>query len=133
MNTVVADASAVMEYLLRTERADAVESVLSAEGTDIHVPALCDMEVCSVLRRSLLSRQLSKRRAEQALEAYLDLPLSRHGHQPLLHRIMALHQQVSSYDAAYVALAESLGASLLTLDLRLARACARLGLKALPE
>ena len=132
VNTIVADASAVVEYLLRTEQADAFGSALRAEETDVHVPALCDMEVCSALRRGLLSGQVSTKRADQALEDYLDFPLSRHGHQPLLPRILALHQYVSAYDAAYVALAERLGAPLLTGDRRLARACERIGVKTLP-
>ena len=130
--TVVADASAVVDYLLRTERADAIGSALQAGEADVHVPALCDMEVCSALRRGLLSGQLSRKRADQALEDYLDLPLSRHGHQPLLRRILALHQFISAYDAAYVALAERLGAPLLTGDRHLARACERIGVNTLP-
>lgn len=53
---------------------------------------------------------------------YLDLPLSRHGHQHLLARILNLRANFSAYDATYIALAERLGATLVTGDQRLARA-----------
>lgn len=56
-----------------------------------------------------------------ALEDYLDLPLTRHGHRSLLSRILALRSNFSAYDATYVSLAESLGAELLTADQPLAR------------
>ncbi|MGH8923139.1 MAG: type II toxin-antitoxin system VapC family toxin [Acidimicrobiia bacterium] len=61
-------------------------------------------------------------RAEQVIEDYLDLPLTRHGHQALLDRILDPRLNVSAYDAVYVALAESLRGDLLTSDRRLARA-----------
>jgi len=49
--TVVTDASALVEYLLRTGYAPQVEAVLTAKDTDLHVPALCDVEVTAALRR----------------------------------------------------------------------------------
>lgn len=111
-----------MEYLLRTPRADAVEAELRKAPFDLHVPALCDVEVAAVLRRTLLARRLTADRAAAALDDYLDLPLSRHGHQALLARILVLRDNFSAYDAAYVALAERLGAVLLTADAPRARA-----------
>ena len=110
------------EYLLRTPRADAVESQLRESRFDLHVPALCDVEVTSVLRRALLAGRMSSERAATAVADYLDLPLARHGHQALLARILELRANFSAYDAAYVALAERLGAVLLTADAPLARA-----------
>ena len=89
---------------------------------DLHTPALCDVEVAAALRRSLLTRRLTARRAAEALDDYLDLPLLRHGHQPLLGRILQLRSNFSAYDAAYVALAEQLSGELLTADVGLARA-----------
>ena len=86
------------------------------------MPALCDVEVAAGLRRALLRRALSGERAEEAVRDYLDLPLSRHGHQGLVVRILELRANFSAYDATYVALAEHLGAELLTADERLARA-----------
>jgi predicted nucleic acid-binding protein len=111
----------LVEYLLRTELAPAMESVISAPDADLHVPALCDVEVSAALRRGLLRKLLTERRAQQALEDYLDLPLTRHGHQALLGRILSLRTNFSAYDASYVALAERLDAALLTGDEGLAR------------
>ena len=131
MSSLIVDASALVEYLLRTERGQEVESALSSQEADLHVPALCDVEVTAALRRGILRGALAESRAEQALTAYLDLPLNRHGHQTLLPRILALRANFTAYDASYVALAERLEAPLLTADRRLARACGRLGLKTL--
>jgi predicted nucleic acid-binding protein len=86
------------------------------------VPALCDIEVTAGLRRALIRKALSDQRAADAVEDYLDLPLSRHGHQGLLPRILELRANFSASDATYVALAERLGAELLTADDRLGRA-----------
>jgi predicted nucleic acid-binding protein len=76
----------------------------------------------SILRRASRFKALSPERAHQALVHYRALPLTRHGHFLLLDRIFELRQNVSAYDAAYVALAERLPAALLTGDDRLARA-----------
>ncbi|HEY5611387.1 MAG TPA: type II toxin-antitoxin system VapC family toxin, partial [Thermoanaerobaculia bacterium] len=57
-----------------------------------------------------------------ALGAYLDLPVTRHGHRGLLARAIELRNNFSTYDAVYVALAEQLDATLVTADARLARA-----------
>ena len=129
MSSLVVDASAVVEYLFRTERGQEVEPAVTSRETDLHVPELCDVEVTAALRRGALFGALSESRAEEALSDYLDLPLARHGHQTLLPRILGLRANFTSYDAAYVALAERLEAPLLTADRRLARACGRLGLK----
>lgn len=105
-----------MEYLLRTEAAESVKVVVRAPDADLHVPALCDVEVAAALRRGIAEKLISLGRAQQALEDYLDLPLTRHGHQSLLQRILELRSNFSAYDAAYVALAENLEAELLTED-----------------
>ena len=86
------------------------------------MPALCDIEVAAGLRRALLRDLLSVERADRALEHYLILPLTRHGHQGLLPRVLRLRSNFSAYDACYVALTEILGAELLTADERLSRA-----------
>ena len=112
----------MVEYLLRAPRGSNLEAALGAPETELHVPALCDVEVCSVLRRALLGKRLSRNRALDALEDYLDLPLERHGHTYLLGRMFGLRANFSAYDATYVALAEWLEASLLTSDEALARA-----------
>lgn len=122
---VVADASAMVEYLLRTRRWPSIDETIEAEATDLHIPALCDVEVCAGLRRALTRRRIDQDRAQEALEIYLDLPLTRHGHEALLARIMTLRANFSPYDVTYVALAEALEAPLLTGDRPLARAVGR--------
>lgn len=86
------------------------------------MPALCDVEVVAALRRGIAERLFSVARAQEAVDDYLDLPLTRHGHQRLLKRILELRANFSAYDAVYVALAESLQAELLTDDGPLRRA-----------
>jgi len=99
-----------------------VRDILRLPDVDLHVPALCDVEVVSGLRRATRRRLLSDRRAAEALDDYVDLPLSRHGHRSLLARVFELRANFSAYDATYVALAERIGAELLTADERLGRA-----------
>lgn len=98
---------------------------MEADEHDLHAPSLCDVELTAVLSRGLLTRRLGGARARDALADYLDLPLVRHGHRSLLARILELRDNFSAYDAAYVALAEDLGAELLTADRSLARAARR--------
>jgi len=80
------------------------------------------LEVLATIRRHALSGQLGGDRCEHALEALVDLRLTRYPHTPFRRRIWELRQNLTPYDAAYVALAEGLDAPLLTLDGRLARA-----------
>lgn len=60
--------------------------------------------------------------SSQALTDYLDLPLIRHSHLPLLERILQLKENFTAYNATYVSLAEMLQAPLVTADDSLARA-----------
>jgi len=114
-----------VEYLLRTEWAMAVGEVIESPDVDLHVPALCDVEVTAALRRTLLARRMVESRANQALDDYLDLPIHRHGHRSLLKRALELRANLSAYDAVCVALAERLDAQLLTADRRLRRVAKR--------
>lgn len=85
-------------------------------------PELIDLEVISVWRRHVTARLMTVRRATAAVEDLADLPLRRCSHQPVLQRIWELRHTVTSYDAAYIALAETLAALLVTADARLSRA-----------
>lgn len=85
-------------------------------------PAFIDLEVASIWRRYSRAGRLSPRRADAALADLADLPLERAPHGPLLRRIWELRDNLSAYDASYVALAEALDTILLTGDERLARA-----------
>lgn len=85
-------------------------------------PELIDLEVASVLRRQDRAGLLGTRRANLALTDLAALPMQRAPHGPLLPRCWDLRHNLTTYDAAYVALAEALGATLLTGDRRLAHA-----------
>jgi predicted nucleic acid-binding protein len=124
LSRLVVDASALVEALLATERAPRVIAAMAAPDVELHVPALCDVEVASALRRGLAAGRLDETRALTALEDLADLPLTRHGPPLLLGRILALRHNLSAYDATYAALAERLDASLLTADRGLAAAAA---------
>jgi predicted nucleic acid-binding protein len=88
----------------------------------LHTPHLLDVEVAQVLRRYTRTGELDAARGLQALEDLVDFPLTRYPHDLFLLRIWELRQNVTAYDAAYVALAEALGALLLTRDAALASA-----------
>lgn len=127
MRALVADASALVEYLLGTPEAQTFAPILTDPNADLHVPALCDVEITSALRRAIQRRLVTLERAQEALQDYSDLPLTRHGHQGLIHRCLELRDVLSAYDATYVALAEGLRADLVTADRRLARGAESVG------
>jgi predicted nucleic acid-binding protein len=91
-------------------------------GESLAAPELVDLEVVSVLRKQLAIGALDDRRAGLALTDLADLPLRRVPHLPLLARCWQLRDNLTVYDAAYVALAEVLDAPLVTADSRLGRA-----------
>lgn len=85
-------------------------------------PSLIDLEVASVLRRASLAGRLDRRRSSHALADLAALPLRRAPHLTLLPRIWELRENLTVYDAAYVALAELLETPLVTADARVHRA-----------
>lgn len=122
---LVVDASAVAELLLVRPAAEEIERRVAEHGYMLHAPHLLDVEVLSALRRVVASGDASAARAREALADLLDLPLERYPHDILVQRVWELRDNFSAYDAAYLALAETLtegGAELLTADARFARA-----------
>jgi predicted nucleic acid-binding protein len=117
---VVVDASAMIEVLLRAPGAEAVTARLFRGRDTLHAPHLLDVEVAQVLRRYARTGALGADRAAQALDDLADFPLLRYPHDLLLARVWQLRDNLTAYDAVYIALAESLGAALVTRDARLA-------------
>ena len=119
---IVVDASALLEVLLRTPTAKAVEDQLFASRQTLHVPHVLDVEIAQVIGRSAAKGDLDGESGREALADLADPPMRRYPHDFLLPRIRDLRNSLSAYDAAYVALAEVLDAPLVTRDRRLAAA-----------
>lgn len=118
---IVLDASAAVELLLNTAAGGRIAARLAGAGT-LHSPHLIDVEIAQTLRRLAARGEITMERAALALEHWAKLDIERYAHAPFLHRIWALKENFSAYDAAYVALAEVLQAPLVTGDQRLANA-----------
>lgn len=118
---LVVDASCLYEVVAGAPGANPVRQRLAADPEHA-APHVIDVEVASVIRRDLLLGRLDATAAAMAIEDLRDWPAERYGHQLLLPRIWELRATVRGWDAAYVALAEALNATLITADARLSRA-----------
>ena len=119
---IVLDASAVVELLLATPPGRQLARRLRSPQISLHTPHLLDIEVTQAVRRYVRAATIPAERGRLALRHLAELDLERHPHTPLLPRIWALRENLTAYDAAYVALAEVLEATLVTADRRLAAA-----------
>jgi predicted nucleic acid-binding protein len=119
---IVVDASVVLEALLRTPAAEAVNARWLAAQQTLHAPHLLDIEVAHVVRRLAAIGNIDAERGRTALADLADFPLRRYPHALFLKRVWELRQSFTAYDAVYVALAEMLDVPLLTRDQRLAAA-----------
>lgn len=119
---IVVDASVVFDILLRTPGAAKIDARLFDGNQSLHAPHLLDVEVAHVLRRYALRGEVTAERGKLALSLLQRFPMTRHPHESLLSRMWQLRANLSSYDAAYVALAEGLGATVVTRDAALASA-----------
>jgi predicted nucleic acid-binding protein len=120
---IVLDASAAVTVLLNLgEGAALIRERMDRSDDGPHVPHLFEVEVMHVLRRYALSGALSPERARLALGRLSTMRITRYPHSALLSRVWELRDNVTAYDATYVALAETLEAPLITRDERLARA-----------
>ena len=114
---IVVDASAALSAVLNGGPA---RRALTNE--QLHAPHLIDSEVANGLRRRVAAQQLSAPDGWSALNAWRSLGMTRYPVFALLDRVWELRENLSAYDASYVALAELLNCNLLTADTRLSRA-----------
>lgn len=119
---IVLDASAAVDWLLQTPAGQRIENRIYLRNDTLHAPHLLDVEVMQVLRRLVRQGVVPAQRANKAIRDLLDLRITRYAHFVFLPRVWHLRHNLSAYDAAYVAIAEQLGAPLVTRDGRLASA-----------
>ena len=117
---IVVDSAAVVDALTVAPGSKDLRAELTAE--ELHAPTLLDFEIVSALRGLTLDGQLSAARAQDALTDFDDLAIQRWPSGPALRlRAFSLRDNLTAYDAAYVALAEALRCPLVTRDARVAR------------
>jgi predicted nucleic acid-binding protein len=115
------DTSAVLASLVARRPNAALGARLASDG-DLHAPHLIDVELVHALRRLVHRGELAGDRAQAARRDFGDLPIVRYPHVALVDRMWELRDNLTAYDAAFVALSEALGVPLVTTDARLARA-----------
>ena len=118
---IVCDASAIVAALLDSGP-DGQWAGGRIAGAELFGPTLLPFECTNVMRRLELAGTVSADQAVQAVADLLDLPIEYWPYDALAERIWELHENLSSYDAAYIALAEELDATVVTLDRRMQRA-----------
>ena len=118
MNIVI-DASAAFEFLLRTPIGLRIEGIVAE--ADLFAPELLDVEVMSALRRHVRRGYLDDKRALQALEDLVDWDIKRVPNRELVRQAWDLRENVTAYDAVYLAAARRHKASVMTSDGPLAR------------
>jgi predicted nucleic acid-binding protein len=119
---IVVDASVVIDLLLGVPGSEALAERLFDAREILNAPHLLDVEVAQVLRRYARVGELSAERGAAALRDLSDLPVERWPHTVLLPRLWDHHDNLTAYDAAYLALAEALDCAVLTRDARFAKA-----------
>jgi predicted nucleic acid-binding protein len=117
--SLVVDSSVIVAALLSTNEVGAwAERVI--EAGSIFAPELIRVEVTNIIRRLERAKEMTEQEADAAYADFMELDLYLHPFEPFADRIWELRHNVTSYDAWYVALAESLDLPLATLDIRLA-------------
>jgi predicted nucleic acid-binding protein len=120
---IIIDASAEVAILLNIGKdVERIRNRIARPGETLHVPHLFEIEVLHALRSLTLRGTVSSERARLALDRLRDTRLVRYPHTALAERIWEFRENLTAYDAAYIALAEALDAPLVTTDARLARA-----------
>ena len=118
---IVVDASALIEWLLRTPAGLAVGLHLARHAGALEAPSIVLVECADGLRRLEARSVIDTKRADLSFKAISQLPMTLHNPTALMPRVWAWRSSVTSYDATYVALAETLAVPLVTCDARLAR------------
>ena len=118
---IVVDTSAVLAVLAGRTQDRALVQRLTDDG-DLHAPHLIDIEILRALRGLVRGGKLSLDRADDVRTDVADLTITRYGHEPLADRVWALRDNLTAYDAVFVALSEALEVPLITCDARLAAA-----------
>lgn len=118
---IVVDTSAVIGVLASQPRVARLVDRVINDG-DLHAPHLIDVEFQHALRRLVVAGAINDDRAADARMDFADLTIVRYPHVSLADRMWELRHNVTAYDAAFLALAEALGAPLVTCDARLAGA-----------
>lgn len=121
---IVADASAFVALLI--DKPPGIRSLLVGRfyqpTESLHAPHLVSLEVMQTLRRHVFDGSLLESEALAALGRFREIPITRYPHEQFIERIWQLRNNVTAYDAAYVALSEALDAPLVTTDRRLGNA-----------
>lgn len=116
----VVDASAVVDLILGRPASSAIAERL--EVSEVHTPAHMDVEVLSAIGRMHRAGEVSDSEAANSLRRLSQSPAHRHALADLLEPAWGLRQSMRLTDAVYVALADRIGAALVTTDAKLARA-----------
>jgi len=117
---VVVDTSAIVTLLLEEPPVPALATRLS--GVRLHAPHLIDVEFLHALRRLVATSRIPDARAAVISADFAQLAIVRYPHGLLLDRMWELRDNLTAYDAAFVALAEAIDAPLVTTDAKLAAA-----------
>ncbi len=117
---MVLDASGAIEFLLNTARGGKVGARLADDAEVVHAPHLIDVEIAHVLWRYVRDGTFDEGHAARTLRHWRQLDVERYPHEPFLDKVWGLRDNLTAYDAIYVALAETLGELLVTADRRLA-------------
>jgi predicted nucleic acid-binding protein len=115
----VIDSSALIDALTHEDRGPRLRATLD---DDIFAPDLLVSEVLGFVRRKQFQQRLTVAEADELVRSFFDVPIEYSHVWPYGPRMWQWRDNMTPYDATYVALAADLGATLVTTDLRLARA-----------
>jgi predicted nucleic acid-binding protein len=119
---IVVDASVLANALADDGPDGARARAVLRSAPDVATPDHANVEVGAVLRKRWIASVINDARLDQALADFVDLPIRRFPTLPLMARALELRDNLTVYDAVYVALAEALGYPLVTADAKMARA-----------